>query len=125
MELYYLQDNRSYVGNDMLWWAKDGRGYTTDLSKAHVYTKEEAVKQNQSRETDIPWPKEYIDERIRPAVDMQYCDKTVALKGSGIKLRKPRKRRKPVFNCGWCGIFMSEIQYYTEKCSKCGKWNLP
>lgn len=33
---YYLQDKRQYVGNDMLWWAKDGAGYTTDVSKAAV-----------------------------------------------------------------------------------------
>lgn len=31
-KLFYLQDSRSYVGNDVLWWAKGGgEGYTTDL----------------------------------------------------------------------------------------------
>ena len=71
MEQFYLQDKRQYVGNDLLFWAKDGKGYTTDLRKAHVYTKEEAFKQNRMRDTDIPWPKEYIDSKVRPAVDHQ------------------------------------------------------
>ena len=45
---YYLQDSRGHVGNDMLFWAKDGKGYTTDLSRAHVYTKGDAVRQHNS-----------------------------------------------------------------------------
>lgn len=53
-KLFYLQDSRSYVGNDVLWWARNGAGYTTDLSKAHIYTKEDAVAQHNMRETDIP-----------------------------------------------------------------------
>ena len=83
---YYLQDKRSYVGNDILWWAKNGAGYTTDLSKAHVYTKQQAINQHKCRETDIPWPKSYIDTKIRPAVDMQYVDIEIALQGTGVTL---------------------------------------
>ena len=82
-EFYYLQDSRGYVGNDVLWWAKNGNGYTTDLSKAHVYTKEEAIRKNKSRGTDIPWPKDYIDARTRPAVDMQYIRLEDAYPGDG------------------------------------------
>lgn len=90
-QLFYLQDSRGYVGNDVLWWAKNGNGYTTDLSKAHVYTKDEAVKQHEMRETDIPWPKDYIDAKTRPAVDMQYINRAEALEGTGIVLCKPQK----------------------------------
>lgn len=68
---YYLQDSRSYVGSNMVWWAKDGQGYTTDLTKAHVYTKAEAIQMHRSRELDIPWPKAYVDEKHRRVVDMQ------------------------------------------------------
>lgn len=71
---YYLQDNRCYIGNDILFWAKDGKGYTTDTSKAQVYTRKQAYEQHESRGTDIPWLKSYINERTRPSVDMQYCD---------------------------------------------------
>lgn len=77
---YYLQDTRSYVGNDMLFWAVNGNGYVTDLRKAHVYTREEAVRQHQSRKSDLPWPKEYIDNLQRPVVDMQDAKREFSVK---------------------------------------------
>lgn len=73
--LYYLQDSRNYIGNDMVWWVEEGNGYTTDLSKAATYTSENANRMHTSRKTDKPWLKEYIDSRSRPAVDMQYVSK--------------------------------------------------
>jgi hypothetical protein len=124
-ELYYLQDSRSYVGNDVLWWARDGNGYTTDLSKAHVYTKADAVIHHNSRETDIPWPKDYIDGKTRPAVDMQYIKRDEALAGTGITLRKPQKPRKEVVNCIGCGRFLSMSQVYLGDCPSCGADNRP
>ena len=78
--LFYLQDKRSYVGNDVLWWAKNGNGYTTDLRKAHVYTEDEANAQHKMRETDIPWEKEFIDSISRPVVDMQLLKRAGAIK---------------------------------------------
>lgn len=69
---WYLQDTRSYVGNDMIFWAKDDRGYTTDLRKAEVYTREAAFRQHAARNSDLPWPKAYIDSKSRPAVDAQF-----------------------------------------------------
>jgi hypothetical protein len=124
-ELFYLQDSRSYVGNDVLWWAKDGNGYTTDLRKAQVYTKAEAVRQHESRETDIPWPKDYIDGKTRPAVDMQYIKRDEALAGTGITLREPKRPLKHVSNCHACGSFMSDVQQYISGCPKCGADNRP
>lgn len=75
---FYLQDKRQFVGNDMLWWRKGG-GYTCNIAKAEVFTKEKAFKQHAERETDVPWPKRYIDERIIGVVGMQYCDREVAI----------------------------------------------
>ena len=124
-QLFYLQDSRSYVGNDVLWWAKDGKGYTTDLSKAHVYTKEKAVGQHEMRETDIPWPKDYIDAKTRPAVDMQYIKRTEALEGTGIVLRKPTKPKANVVKCCHCGRFLSEQQLWAGECPRCGADNRP
>lgn len=124
-DLYYLQDNRSYVGNDILFWAKDGSGYTTDISKAETYTKEDAISHHQSRESDVPWPKDYIDARTRPAVDMQYVEIELALKGTGIELIKPKPYKKPVYHCGDCGVFQTERQHYGELCGKCGASNQP
>ncbi len=124
-DLYYLQDSRSYCGNDVFWWAKDGNGYTTDLSKAHVFAKEDAVRHHEIRETDIPWPKGYIDGKTRPAVDMQYIKRDEALAGTGIVLRKPEKLRREVVNCCGCGKFMSSAQVYTGECATCGADNRP
>ena len=121
---FLLQDSRSYVGNDVLWWAQDGKGYTTDVSKAHVYTQEEAVRQHQHRETDIPWPRDYILARTRPAVDFQYIDRAVALQGTGIVLRKPERQRREAFRCVHCGRFMREEQQY-EPCPHCDGDNRP
>jgi len=119
-ELYYLQDNRSYVGNDILWWAKKGAGYTTDINKAEVYTKEKAMSQHRCRETDIPWPKDYIDQKTRPAVDMQYVNIDIALQGTGIELIKPKPYVKERYRCHGCGVFLSELSFYSSGCPKCG-----
>ena len=123
-DLYYLQDKRSYVGNDILWWGKNNCGYTTDLRNAQVYTKEDALKQHMSRETDIPWPKAYIDAKTRPAVDMQHVKIDEALQGTGIVLIKPQKMKKDVFNCWQCGRFISERDRYTS-CPNCEADNRP
>lgn len=72
-ELYYVQDARSYVGNSMSWWAKGNSGYVCDICKAAVYTKKEAISVTRDRDTDVAWPKEYIDERISQHIDAQHC----------------------------------------------------
>lgn len=76
-DLYYVQDNRSYCGNDVKWWAKDGHGYTTDLSQAHVFTLAEVERLD--RDCDVAWPKAYVDERTRPAVDIQRLEPDQAI----------------------------------------------
>jgi DNA-directed RNA polymerase subunit RPC12/RpoP len=124
-ELFYLQDKRQYVGNDLLFWAKDGKGYTTDVSKAEIYTKEKAFAQNYSRETDIPWPKEYIDERTRPAVDHQYVDIETALQDCGKELAKSPAIKNEPYRCYDCKRFMSETQYWAGACENCGCDNRP
>jgi len=88
---YYLQDTRGSgcVGNDLLFW-QDGGGYTTDVSKAEVFTEEQAFQQHKSRNTDRPWPKLYIDARTRPAVDIQYTDYSVAIQNKVIELEAYR-----------------------------------
>jgi hypothetical protein len=124
-EEFYLQDSRSYVGNDMLFWALDGKGYTTDLSKAQVYSKADAIAQHQSRETDIPWPKDYIDAKTRPAVDVQYVKRDEALAGTGIVLQTKPKPKRGTGRCHQCGGFISDVQRYCDGCPKCGADNAP
>jgi hypothetical protein len=61
MDEYYLQV-KGFSGNSLLWWKKDRHGYTTNISQAHVFTKDEAYRQHALRPTvDIPWGKDYID----------------------------------------------------------------
>lgn len=122
---YYIQDSRDHVGNDMLFWAIDGKGYVTDMRKAHVYTKAEAVAQHERRITDIPWPKAYIDSKTRPAVDMQYVKRAEALAGTGIELRKPVPQKPDVMNCTGCGRFIGGTARYLDNCRNCGADNRP
>lgn len=77
--LFLLQDSRSYVGNNVLWWAQDSNGYTTDVQGAHRYTQAEAQCQHDSRRTDVPWPANYVDGKTLLAVDMQYLHPDEAL----------------------------------------------
>ncbi|OXJ20305.1 hypothetical protein [Burkholderia sp. AU6039] len=122
--LFYLQDSRSFVGNDVLWWA-DPDGYTTDLRKARLFTSDDAQQHHNIRETDIPWPKEYIDAKTRPAVDVQYIRRDEALAGTGITLTKPRKQRAGRVNCVGCGRFLRDADRYSIDCPNCGADNRP
>lgn len=125
MEQFYVQDSRSYVGNDVLWWAKDGNGYTTDLSKAEVYSREDAQRMHDSRRSDVPWPKSYIEGKTRQAVDIQYIKRDEALAGTGIVLTPEPRPKKEMTNCHQCGRFLSESQLWAGECPKCGADNRP
>lgn len=106
---FYLQDTRTIVGNDMMWWAIDGKGYTSDLDKAHVFTWEDALERHKQSPHFKPWPKDYIDQRVRPACDIQY----VNFEDTGIKLPKTKQRTRPrrkVENCPNCGRFLDHWQ---------------
>lgn len=74
---FYMQDMRQIVGNCMLWWAKDGAGYTCNLKLAHVYSEVEILKQSLWRVNDIAWPKGYIDALVTPMVDQQKVGKRI------------------------------------------------
>lgn len=70
--LYYIQTS-GYVGNCLLWWRKEARGYTCNLDEAGTWTLDKAKRLTQ-REEDRFWPKEYIDENVLMHVDGQYLD---------------------------------------------------
>ncbi len=115
MGQFYVQDKRSYVGNDILFW-RDGGGYTTDVSKAEIFTKEHAMALHKSRHTDVPWPKEYIDSKTRPAVDMQYVKNKEALETVGIELPPdPKPPRQPQNKC-YCGKFIRNSEHTCPGC---------
>ena len=71
-QLYYVQDQRSSVGNSMLWWKKDNCGYVCDIRKARKFTKVEIDKMLSIKDgSKRAWPVKYIDIRVQHHVDMQ------------------------------------------------------
>ena len=40
-KMYYIR-NEGYLGNALIWWKKDRKGYTCDIRGAHKFTKIEA-----------------------------------------------------------------------------------
>jgi nitrogen fixation-related uncharacterized protein len=80
-KLYYIQNG--YIGNAVLWWGIDSKGYTTDFEKAGKYTKEEAKRIIQ-RPEDRAWECNYVDKNIKARkliIDGQYLDSKKCLKG--------------------------------------------
>ncbi|MBP0948897.1 hypothetical protein JTA33_00345 [Pseudomonas sp. 20GA0080] len=75
MSQFYLQDSRSHVGDGLTFHGKEHRGYYTDLDKCELYTLERATGH---RDTDIPWPKDYIDARAHYGVDCQLMDEAAS-----------------------------------------------
>ncbi|SEN71791.1 hypothetical protein [Nitrosomonas marina] len=73
-ELYYMQDSRNILGNNMLFWRKGCQGYTQCIADAEVFTADEAIRQMISRRSDIPWRKDYIDGIASLSVDTQRAD---------------------------------------------------
>lgn len=73
--IYLMIDSRSMIGNDVLFWAKDHNGYTTNIDKAHKFSAEDAKNQENKRSTDraIPWSE--VVQASRRAVDFQILDR--------------------------------------------------
>jgi len=66
MSKYYIQDKRQTVGNCILFWREEGRGYTTNLDEAWL------VEENwKGRTTDVLWPEEILRSLAKPRVDHQ------------------------------------------------------
>ncbi|WP_270820410.1 hypothetical protein [Aeromonas sp. Y311-2] len=120
--MFYLQDARGYSGNCISWW-RAGGGYTTSLAEAELFTRERACYHNQDRETDIPWPAEYVRARADMTVDMQRVTISEALEGTGIKLHKPDRPIRQPNKCFTCGKFYGARHYYD--CPHCGASNAP
>ena len=72
-DLFYIQDSRSNVGSRAMFW-RDGGGYTSNLDQAEQFTREQAVRQYECRETDLPWPVGYVRALAEVGVDFQYLD---------------------------------------------------
>lgn len=69
---FYLRDTRSNTGSSCTFWAKEARGYTTNLDRAEIFTKEQAQKYADEQRHFIPLSKTRVDEVATVRVDMQY-----------------------------------------------------
>jgi len=76
-EPMYFIFNGSYVGNAMMWWGKESRGYVADIRDAGHYTKEEALNicRNSGR-LEQAFPVDYILNGIKhkSIIDSQRID---------------------------------------------------
>lgn len=80
-KLYYIQNG--WIGNAISWWAKDSKGYTTEIDKAGKYTKEEA-KSIIQRPEDKAWECSHVDNCLaarKTVIDGQYLNTRYRLVG--------------------------------------------
>lgn len=68
---FYLQDSQEYIGDGLSSWALGG-GHCTDLARLEVFTRSGAIRHHEDRESDLPWPKAYVDARAYTGIDCQY-----------------------------------------------------
>ncbi|HBO5583958.1 TPA: hypothetical protein L4556_000351 [Pseudomonas aeruginosa] len=76
-DLFFLQDSRSNTGTRAMFWSLGG-GYTSNLDEAEQFTCERALKQYESRDSDLPWPVDYVRARAEVGVDCQYLARSEA-----------------------------------------------
>jgi len=58
---YYVEDSRRPVGNCMLWWRPEGKGYTTQIEEAGLYSAEQV---KQMRSSDVGWPEPFVRKHL-------------------------------------------------------------
>ena len=79
---YYIRCKKhGFVGNSCLWWNPDGAGYTCDLSKAGLYTKEEAMERyHGSHGQNIPYHRDEVVPHVQLHIDIQDLRETESYK---------------------------------------------
>lgn len=63
---YFVRDTRQIVGNFLVFWRKEGRGYTTNLDDAMLVDGDW-----KERETDVLMPEDLMRRLAKPRVDHQ------------------------------------------------------
>ena len=72
--LYFIYNG--YSGNDCLFWAKDSAGYTTDVRKAELFTREQAFFQFKMRDgEDRPIPYRTVMDNMHTSFNIDHCSK--------------------------------------------------
>lgn len=69
-ELFYLQHVSYLDGNAAVWFQKGCEGYTSDLSKAELFTKAQALAMAEGSSWTVLWPKAEIERLMRPTVSI-------------------------------------------------------
>ncbi len=79
-DTYYVQDASQYLGNLVFWWGKNNNGYTTYISNAEIYTKQEIIKRftNFNKEY-VVWNSKHVEENITRHVDIQNLDRALSV----------------------------------------------
>jgi hypothetical protein len=75
MKRYYIQSLKhgGYVGDCVLWWAKNSQGYTINIDNAQDYSEQEAIEICTHYPSDyIVWDKDFIDSIVSRFVDGQH-----------------------------------------------------
>lgn len=123
---FYIQKPQSWNGNNLIWLCEDGV-FTSDLSKAIRVPRANTITWigKLGASGAVVWPCAYIDSHSRRLVERDDVSIKDALRGTGIKLPKPRRPREMMFNCVGCGRFISDRQRFQHDCLNCGADNCP
>jgi len=84
MELCYTQYHAGgYVGNSLVFWADNDRGYVTDLNRAKVFDREdmEALLAQDQGKKYTAWPCYHLDEVATRQVDSQRVNNDLSMRG--------------------------------------------
>lgn len=122
----YIQKPQCWNGNNLFWLSEDGV-LTSDLSKAEVVPSAHSVTWSDKlgQSGAVVWPTPYIVAHARRLVERDDVNIKDDLRGTGIKLAKPKGPKMMMFNCDGCGRFISDTQRYREDCRNCGASNTP
>jgi hypothetical protein len=75
VRMYYMINRSGFTGNCVVFWAKDHKGYTTDIEKAHEFTESEARSVEGNRLSECAIPKLEVIQAARQTVDFQHLDR--------------------------------------------------
>jgi hypothetical protein len=123
---FYLQKPKAWNGNNLIW-VGNVVNLSSDLKLAIKVPAAEVAKVSArlGHHGAVAWPCAYIDAHSRRLVERDDVNIKEALRGTGIKLVKPKKPRAPrPFNCSGCGRFRPERECYFD-CPHCGADNRP
>lgn len=116
-QLYFIQDKRQYVGNDVLWWRPDGNGYTCQIDEAGRFTAEYC---RSLRDTDVAWCVEDILPLATRVVDAQRMSGIAPAQTFGISEQLPTADGAVVCKgCGDSHRVWSESREQWELCRRC------